>query len=778
MRTLFKRFFPRTARVADVILAYRAVLGREPESHEAISQSSRLPIDVLYRELIASAEFERWRQGAGADDVTRAHRLLLEREPTAVECKQWLGAPIDLLYRQLLESEEHRARRSAAGPEDVIRAYRTLLGRTPGPEEPIVQWVGQPASLMYETIVKSAEYLHRQGRPALPRNTLRPSQLNPPVEISDKPVDPDKPVATSNGFIAFAAAYGESLSDLNQFGTRYSVELFDLLDRLIDHETRCVVEYGSGLSTLLIQELLLAKAGRRKDLVFLSIDHNQDWQRQVARALPPRAFTHLRTIDLIGECETTSDHGYNYATAPQLLQRDVDVAFVDGRTRAQSVLAVATCLKQGGTIILDDAERERYQFVDHYFQRAEAHGRFKILTGPVLAPRGNRRTDSSQKRALVRIVSGPQAEIEAAISKPSLENYASRCNAELVEVRLEEDDRRFSLAKLGLGSELAPYDRVLLLDCDLVIRPTTPDLFQLVPSSHIGAVREDRYVDRSSWLSLMSDLYGVPPFVRDGALYFNSGVLVLSREHYGLLKVPEGGTIFAHPLFEQTYLNARLRALGFPFYELPKEFNYIPQYDPKFALDWRFGSIIHLAGGQESAAEGWRRRCFWEEIPHADGVVIRRESKLLFRHIRVPHLRALAAAVEQGYDYKIITAADLEFRNAGRLTYLPRHGVLGADLSGAPEDVVVSTRISGLRAQRYRGELRLTRTGARCGPLRFELLSAAGICVAPTDVSASEDDQLISFQWRHAVDAEIEFRARGCEGCIFESLTLIPQREE
>ena len=38
------------------------------------------------------------------------------------------------------------------------------------------------------------------------------------------------------------------------------------------------------------------------------------------------------------------------------------LAYVDGRTRAQCVLAVATILKEHGHIILDDGQRERYEF--------------------------------------------------------------------------------------------------------------------------------------------------------------------------------------------------------------------------------------------------------------------------------------------------------------------------------------------------------------------------------------------------------------------------------
>ena len=61
----------------------------------------------------------------------------------------------------------------------------------------------------------------------------------------------------------------------------------------------------------------------------------------------------------------------------------------------------------------------------------------------------------------------------------------------------------------------------------------------------------------------MVALYDVP---RDhGGLtapYFNSGVMVLSRRHYPMLSLPEAGCLYTYPLFEQTYLNARVRKLA------------------------------------------------------------------------------------------------------------------------------------------------------------------------------------------------------------------------
>ena len=791
--------FRQTGR-AEIGRVFLALLDRRPTAFE-LDRCVKQPLADVVLDIAQAPEFQERFGRVTQEAIARISRAMLGRDPDAMMFQAWAGGSQIELIEQLVRSPEFQTRWRTARSADVVQAYGAVLGRNPSSDETDA-WIGQPiavlygtlgksaefqtrsrtvvaeVSLMYEAIAKSVEFARRHASSALPLTTVRPSQLDPPVENLDQRSISHEPTEMSDAFRAFAAAYPRSLSDLNQYGVSYAAELFALFEGLVDHKTRCIVEFGSGFSTLILQELLFGQAERVEELIFLSIDHNQDWQRRVARALPLRAFTHLRTVDLVGECETTNDSGFNHATAPQLLQHKVDVAFVDGRTRAQSVLAIATCLNTGGAIILDDAGREGYQFLDQHFKQADTRGRFKIFRHPILERRAENEPASAERRAILRVISGRQAEIEATISRASLEAYAHRCDAELVDVKVEESDAQFSLAKLGLADHLARYDRVLLVDCDLIVRRNTPDLFRLVPSTHIGAVREDRYVDRSDWLGLMSDLYDVPIAVAETSPYFNSGVLLLSRQHYDLLKPRAGTTIFAHPLFEQTFLNARLRELEFSLYELPKEFNYIPQYDAKFALDWRFGSIIHLAGGQELVTDSWQRHDFWEELPYRDGIRVRRQSKLLFRHVRVPYLRALADAIEHGHDYRIVTAPDLEFRNSRRLLYMPQHGVLGVDLTGAPDEMIASARIRSLGAKRYRGELRLIGAEAGREPVRFELVSADGARIADASSNVSDDTLVVAFEVHNSVDGNIEFRIWGREACFFESLTLIAEPEE
>src|SRR5947199_90022 len=137
----------------DVVRAFTVLLGREPNADESIAQWVGRPIDVLYSQLIASPEHQARRRAAEAADVTRAYRALLGRDPGPQEpIAQWLGRSIDVLYGQLIASAEFQTRRRAAEARDVTDAYQAVLGRVPGPDEPLAQWLGQPIERLYNQL--------------------------------------------------------------------------------------------------------------------------------------------------------------------------------------------------------------------------------------------------------------------------------------------------------------------------------------------------------------------------------------------------------------------------------------------------------------------------------------------------------------------------------------------------------------------------------------------------------------------------------------------------
>src|SRR6202044_3153830 len=88
-------------------------------------------------------------------------------------------------------------------------------------------------------------------------------------------------------------------------------------------------------------------------------------------------------------------------------------------------------------------------------------------------------------------------------------------------------------------------------DTDLIVRPDCPNLFELVPDGKMGMFNEGAWADRSLAMTYGRDAYGIVPRRWNGA-YYNTGVIVASRQHKQLFKKP----IKEEPIFyEQTYLN-------------------------------------------------------------------------------------------------------------------------------------------------------------------------------------------------------------------------------
>ena len=76
------------------------------------------------------------------------------------------------------------------------------------------------------------------------------------------------------------------------------------------------------------------------------------------------------------------------------------------------------------------------------------------------------------------------------------------------------------------------YDRILVVDNDTIVHPETPNFFESVPEDKIGVVFDDVNYD---WTIRSTDAYRKHVFAEFQAFdtfeYFNSGFIVLSRQH-------------------------------------------------------------------------------------------------------------------------------------------------------------------------------------------------------------------------------------------------------
>jgi hypothetical protein len=181
--------------------------------------------------------------------------------------------------------------------------------------------------------------------------------------------------------------------------------------------------------------------------------------------------------------------------------------------------------------------------------------------------------------AVVTIQIGADYRRIAEITHPLMAVYAKRIGADFVSITEPAIGGPLHAEKFQLQSLLERYERVLFLDVDLLILPSCPDLFQIVPEDHFGAFDVSSFTrlhDRAT--RLIQDSLGNLGWVRP---YFNSGVMVVSRCHSEVFNLQSPGRMAdfnkvsgAEYYYDQTYINFMVQRLQIPLYDLGYRFNH------------------------------------------------------------------------------------------------------------------------------------------------------------------------------------------------------------
>jgi lipopolysaccharide biosynthesis glycosyltransferase len=167
-----------------------------------------------------------------------------------------------------------------------------------------------------------------------------------------------------------------------------------------------------------------------------------------------------------------------------------------------------------------------------------------------------------------------------------------------VDVNRREGWERILFQKFQVADLLDVYDRIVYYDLDVVLSPSYPDIFKIVPVDEIGGVREDigsrashrrkeirkakRKADMESWESC----------------FLNAGFFVLSREHKEIYDDFKENILECY-WTEQTTYNYLIQRSRFNIYELPFTFNHMSMFSEKWnGYSNRLDSYaIHYAGG-------------------------------------------------------------------------------------------------------------------------------------------------------------------------------------
>lgn len=202
-----------------------------------------------------------------------------------------------------------------------------------------------------------------------------------------------------------------------------------------------------------------------------------------------------------------------------------------------------------------------------------------------------------QKETLVLTISiGDYYQSLKNITEPSIQAYAKKIGADYLNIDefnpyyITQKWNKFHIHEL-----LNKYCRIIYLDIDVIVREDTPNLFEIVPENKLGMFNEGRYTSRFEFLEQASEYYGEPLKKWNGKFY-NSGVMVISRIHKHIFKLPKGQDFVET---DQPYINLRILNDKVDMFDLHYKFNRMDILDEFCGVSRLDSYIVHYAGAPQ-----------------------------------------------------------------------------------------------------------------------------------------------------------------------------------
>ena len=217
-----------------------------------------------------------------------------------------------------------------------------------------------------------------------------------------------------------------------------------------------------------------------------------------------------------------------------------------------------------------------------------------VTLNPTLETRRSSHPGILLERVVATVVTGKAGQEMADVVHPRMRQYAERCGADFFVLSgsgLKEMWPGFS--KLLLGRLLHIYDRMLYVDSDILISPSAPNVFDIVPRECIGATRIDELTPAEApaiangWtkndIELTQRLFGDIGW-KD--CYFNSGAMVMSSEHRAVFdrsfECAEEWSSRKDRIFaDQSLFNYWVQKFGIPVHDLGNKFNHTPAFNQR-----------------------------------------------------------------------------------------------------------------------------------------------------------------------------------------------------
>jgi len=183
----------------------------------------------------------------------------------------------------------------------------------------------------------------------------------------------------------------------------------------------------------------------------------------------------------------------------------------------------------------------------------------------------------------------------AQITHPVLQAYAKRCDADFIVISEDKYNLGSFHYEIFQSYDLFDtYERLLIIDSDILIAPSCPNIFKIVPEQCVATIFEDKYSrkrNRKMWIQKAQQAWGDIGW-REG--YMNMGVFVCSRCHRRLFDIKHN-KIWMDMGYADVSFRYYIHKYEYPIYELPYKFNHMSMFS-EVGKNRLKSYIIHYAG--------------------------------------------------------------------------------------------------------------------------------------------------------------------------------------
>lgn len=200
----------------------------------------------------------------------------------------------------------------------------------------------------------------------------------------------------------------------------------------------------------------------------------------------------------------------------------------------------------------------------------------------------------NRKRVVVTVATGAQFQQILQYTEPTLRYYAAKCGADFVKLTNVTQDW-WGLEKFRVRRFAEAYDRCLFVDADILIHEDTPDLFDVVPDTHVAMHDDWPYQKSLKWLHMEREQV----FQSQGleAIHtttcYNSGFVMVSKRHADVWTPPSRRPFPTSHCAEQIWVE--YNASKYPMLDLDLRWNTQWWMHDIFWKEIENAHIIHLA---------------------------------------------------------------------------------------------------------------------------------------------------------------------------------------